>query len=462
MLPLGENYWEKLELIASEIQGSDDLQRYLEEEEEEHYQLLKEAYEPAIAEVYDDVATNDPLQLVSLEKTLLHEAFEGLFLPRVLGYSVLRGDITDQYKYSYPQEHFKEVLLAICNSANFEILRKRIGQSIQVGFAMSSDIWVTNLMESITNKRIRNFLNTQRVERARQIEERTSMYQRYARQFQNENFLSSDFPMSRAELTLLFPGLKRFLAHRIRTNANNESILPYVKELVMNEDFHGTEEHFEIMGLYANCFDPTADDRKNLAKTFNHLRKQQPLFTDRWFSFLLHARSLALDMDHTAQARVSSLLDKKIHDKLSDFYALMDIINSRGYMSQEAQDAVKAFYFKNEGLSNENELLRQTIFSYFARVINNIEPTDYHELFEQAKYYSAYMQIFNNQHFNQSLESISMGFVHRAMQHFTDKRGKDYQDIKKFVSNSFTDFGFLTEKEVVELFKTRRKKKEEA
>ncbi|MFT4568731.1 MAG: hypothetical protein ACI9FN_003700, partial [Saprospiraceae bacterium] len=40
----------------------------------------------------------------------------------------------------------------------------------------------------------------------------------------------------------------------------------------------------------------------------------------------------------------------------------------------------------------------------------------------------------------------------------TQKRSKDYQDIKKFVSAVFQDLGFLNEKQVKELFKTKRKK----
>ena len=45
------------------------------------------------------------------------------------------------------------------------------------------------------------------------------------------------------------------------------------------------------------------------------------------------------------------------------------------------------------------------------------------------------------------------------MRKYTDKRSRDYQDIKKFVSVHFQDYGFLKEKEVVELFKTRRKRR---
>ena len=69
------------------------------------------------------------------------------------------------------------------------------------------------------------------------------------------------------------------------------------------------------------------------------------------------------------------------------------------------------------------------------------------------------MQIFGNQQFNQDLEHLSMKYVRKLLKVYTDKRGKDYQDIKKFVASMFVELGFLKEKEVVELFKTRRKRK---
>jgi hypothetical protein len=71
------------------------------------------------------------------------------------------------------------------------------------------------------------------------------------------------------------------------------------------------------------------------------------------------------------------------------------------------------------------------------------------------------MHIFANERFNQDLENLSMNYIDKLLKRFADKRGKDYQDIKKFVSSVFLDLGFLKEKEVVELFKTRRKKAKE-
>lgn len=119
------------------------------------------------------------------------------------------------------------------------------------------------------------------------------------------------------------------------------------------------------------------------------------------------------------------------------------------------------FHDKHEGLSVINECIRQTIFHYFFRFISNLEEKAYPDFFDIAKLFPVYMRIFRNQNFNQGLKDVSMDYVKRLMVKYTDKRGKDYQDIKKFVMAVFVDYGFLREKETVEMFKTRRKKKEE-
>lgn len=107
---------------------------YLEEETPELYKTLQEAYEPLVAEIYQEVADDHPLQILELEKVLLNPFFEGLFLPRILGYSVLRGEINEEIKYSRPQEHFKEVLVAIANSTNFDVMNKELDKPSNWGF----------------------------------------------------------------------------------------------------------------------------------------------------------------------------------------------------------------------------------------------------------------------------------------------------------------------------------------
>lgn len=164
MEALSENFKNHLDQIKLAIQNSELLSMFLEEESAEVYKQMIDVFEPPINELYDLVADNFPLQIIALEKELLDSDFEGMFLPRILGYSVLRGEINDNYKYKMPQNHFRDILKEICNSANFEFIKMRIGQTLQVGFALSSDIWITNLMDALTNKKVKSFLQQQKTD----------------------------------------------------------------------------------------------------------------------------------------------------------------------------------------------------------------------------------------------------------------------------------------------------------
>ncbi len=459
MYELDQKYIDQLEDLAQAIQEADELAKYLEEEEESDYMQLKELYEPLIGEIYEKVAAENPLQLVLLEQVLIDPAFEGLFLPKILGYSVLRGGVDANCMYTRPQEHFKEILLAICQSSNFEILKKRIGQSIQIGFALSSDIWVTNLINSQSNKRIRHFLQSQKLEKYRIYTERKAGYERYQRQFVNDNFYTADFPETPTELTLFFSQLKHFLIYRIKTRQDNSSLLEPMKAFVANTELQGSMEHLQIMGLYAAFFELDKADSKHLATNLNKIRSEMPDFDVEFLKLVseLHRRT-DIDLDPRADQRISALIDKSAKGDLSDFYTLTDIIHNKGYLNEEAQVAVREVYSVHKGVSVINECIRQTIYHYFARLINNLEEYDYPEFIEITRLFPVYMHIFANERFNQDLEKLSMNYVNKLLKRYVDKRGKDYQDIKKFVSSAFVDFGFMKEKELVELFKTRRKK----
>jgi len=172
MYELNAEYLTQLEELAVGIQDSPALAAYLNSEEEVDYNELKSNFEPYIAEIYQVVAQNSPLQLIALEQVLMDPVFEGLFLHKLIGYVVLRGNVNNDFKYIRPQEHFKDLILAISSSPNFELLRKRIGMSVQVGFALCSDIWITNVLESIENKRVKQFFQNQKNEKFIHLAER--------------------------------------------------------------------------------------------------------------------------------------------------------------------------------------------------------------------------------------------------------------------------------------------------
>lgn len=460
MKELSEHYMEALEYLAGEIQESDELSTYLETEEEDDYNALKDLFEPRIVDFFAKVALENPLQLVALERVLLLPEFEGLFLPRILGHSVLRGEVNEHFQYARPQDHFRDVLIAICNSSNFEILKKRIGQSIQVGFALSSDIWITNLINTFENKKIRYYLQTQKLDKYRNEADRKEAYLRYKRQFANDNYQTAEFPSTPTELTIMISPLKHFIIHRILLpGADNSTIIPEITAFIANKDFHNHPGHLQILSLYVHYFDLEGADREIVEEVLQKVRKSMPGFNHQWFEFLLEMEKLGLDLNPDADVRALTALDLKVKDGLSDYYKMLDILHDEGFRSEKAQEAVRVFYSKHEGMSIESECIRQTVYLYFERAIRPMDVSDYLEFFEIAKPFTIYMGIFASQQFNQRIKDLSMAFVHKCMDKFTDKRGKDYQDVKKFVATSFKDWGFLREKEIQEMFKTKRTRK---
>ena len=185
MEKLDSKFQKEVDAIAKSIQESEALSAYLDTEEYEQYKVLIEAFEPAIQELYLRVAGSHPLQVMALETALLVDEMEGLYMPKITGYSVLRGEGNEHLKYRKPQDHFKKVLIAVVNSSNFEMVKLRVGQSIQMGFAFSSDIWITNLIESVSNQRVKYFLQSQKLPKYRNIEERRIGIKKYKKQFES-------------------------------------------------------------------------------------------------------------------------------------------------------------------------------------------------------------------------------------------------------------------------------------
>jgi hypothetical protein len=458
MESLGKSYKTQLDNIKATIQNSDLLNTYLDTEEEEDYKALAEYFEPQIQELYLMVADKNPLQLVALEQELLDSGFEGLYLPKVLGYSVLRGDVNEHVKYSRPQVHFKDILMAIINSSNFEMISKRTGQSIQIGFALSSDIWITNIINSVSNKKIKYFLQAQKLEKYRNIAKRRLGLHNYRKQFLSLNYLSTEFPDSVAGLQVMAPSIKNFLFYRAGHDYTNDSLYHHLDSFIKRDDFKGEKEYLHILMIVGMYFDLPETTGQMLSNAIDSLRKSMPDFENQFFKYLSD-----LLIDHGLKSkndkRFSNIIDKSHDGEVSEYYRLMDVVHGKGYISEEAIDAVRVYYDSHEGRSIQNSCVRKSIFAEFSKFLSNLEPSAYHDYFEINKIFVQYMAIFANQKFNQNLKELSLKYVKKLLKVYTDKRGKDYQDIKKWVKATFSDLSFMTDKELVELFKTRRKKK---
>lgn len=463
MEKLAEEYKLRLEAIANEVQASEILKTYLEEEGEEEYRGLIDAYEPEIDAVYREVADLHPMQLIDLENYLLADEYEGLYLPKLIGYSVLRGVVNEKCKYIQSQQQFQNVLLFMCKSPDFEMIAQRVGQGIQVGFALSSDIWITNLIERIDSKRAASYLRRQKKKEYLDLYNRKKLYEKYKRQFASLNFYTATFPSSHAELNLHYPQLRDFFVERILRELDNSSLKPFIKEFVANDDLPGSLNFVYLFGLIINYF-RFEDKMKNLyAERFNTQRRKIDQFNKKYFTFQRELLDSRLKVYPECDQYVSSLIDKSIDDDLTMYYNLTDTIHGKGYVHEETQEEIMEFYYEHDGLSTINECIRLTILKYFRKVLENLEAEDFQDYFEINKTFSVYMNIFQNEKFNQAVKDISLHYIKKKLfLTFTNKRAKEYQDIKKFITATFTEHDLMDKKQLKELFKTKRKKRAES
>ncbi len=448
---------ESLSKIADEIQASEELAVFLEEEEDEQYKALVEKYEPSIEAIYNEVAEHNPLELLALEERIIQPDFEGLFIPRLLAFSVLRGAITDQYKYIHPQDHFKKILQAMIHSSNFEQIAARTGQSISLGFGMSSGIWVTHFMNTLHNKRLYSYFNKLTSSTRSSLKERERAYQSLNTQFKDSIYHTAVFPKTKTELKTMYPRLKKFLLARISKKLDNSTIVHNMTDMLSNPEFHNQPEFLPLLSLFSN-FNSSDDRKEDIRQIFNIVRKEQSDFSDRYFDYLEKIYNAELPITPKSDERLYHLIDPAIDDDLKDYYALVHNIYTKGYIHEEVIAQVKEFYFQHDGLSSINECLRQSLLTHFNKILSQLSVDDYSEYFELNKVFIIYMGIFANAEFNLQYRNMSLAYVKRLLKKYTNKRGKDYQDIKKFVSTTYVDLGLMSEKQIAEFFKTKRKK----
>lgn len=458
MEALDKKYKLRLDDIGVSIQNSEQLAEYLETEEYDEYKVLIEAYEDNLQNLYQEVAENNPLQLIALEKAMLDDALEGLYLPKVVGYSVLRGEVDEDFTYRRPQSHFKEILLYIAQSPNFSMIRQRAGQSIQTGFALSSDIWITNLIDRLTNKKVAKYLQSQKDNKYQVTANRRTALKKYEKQFASLNFYTAQFPENNTELLQEFYSLRHFLIYRANADFPNDSIMPYIDAFVKNANLVGTDEHIELLLIIGMKYDLPEATASVYAKLWKDMASAGSGLSEVFFEKLdkLHGEQL---VDREADLRLSKLLKSNSTDAIKAYYDITDTLHSKGFIHEDSIEAVRSYYLQHQGQSLENECLRYTVLRYFVDFMENIDEDEYAEYFEINKTVTQYIQIFSNQKFNQSVKDASMVYIKKLLKRYTDKRGRDYQDIRKFVISTFSDLGFMTEKELKEFFKTRRKKK---
>ena len=466
MYELNDTYKAHLDAIADAIQASPALAQYLEDEEDEHYEALKAEFEPQIEAAHEQINHYSPFEIESFERYLLDDRFEGLFLPRVLGYSVLRPEINQMFYYSRQNDHFGKILTYIAGNMNFDQLRSRIGQAVQVGFALSSDIYVTGLIDAIPTKRVRQFLLTQKSDSARTTEGRSQIFNRYKRQFRSRNYQYAPFPLTEGELISHTNHMVDFLLYRVsKEEMNNDALPGPLYEMATNEAFAGRREIIEPLLIYGAYLDPEEGTVEAIRDVLSRERKAHPQrVNEQVMAFLLRLKNdPSMSFGQVEELSLGEIVDRDIDDDLTAYFNLTDKIHNDGYTEPDVQEAVQEEVLKQDGLSDFNENIRKSILAYFDSYAAGLGTDDYNDWYSlTGKQFPVYMKIFANEQFNQELRRLAIRYTKRLIKVHTNKRGKDYRDIKKTTVATWTDYDFMTDKQLKEFFKTPRKRKKSA
>ena len=228
--------------------------------------------------------------------------------------------------------------------------------------------------------------------------------------------------------------MEAFILYRMGMEDDNDSLVGPLDEMIANKELHGTKGHFLLSALYGAFMEIPDASRTALTGHFNAARKVLPESDEVLLDYLLDLHSRKdVTLTPEADLRLAAIVDTKIKDQLSAYFPIIETIHNDGYTLSKTQETIKEVYYNHEGLSDFNEGIRRTIFQYFRTFIRNLETSDYNDFFEITKLYSVYMSLFGNQQFNQDLKVLSMTYVKKLLKVYTDKRGKDYQNIKIFV-----------------------------
>ena len=209
---------------------------------------------------------------------------------------------------------------------------------------MSSDIWITNLINVIANKKIRYFLQGQKNPKFRDLKERNIALARYKNQFRNENFFACDFPTNLTELKIQFSEVKLFLKQRIHLTGDNSSFMPDIKDFFNNPEFKGTDEYLEMLAYYGFFFEKDKASQAEFTTHFNRSRSDIEDFENKWLDLILVIHSNDLKLTSIEDQRLSASIDKDIDDKVNQLYTLLDEIHTKTYLSEEVIESIKVFY----------------------------------------------------------------------------------------------------------------------
>ena len=450
---LDEQLVTSLDEIKDAIQNSEQLQNYLESEEQDDFDILRAAVEPAIHELYVQVSTELPTQLIAFEKYLLDEGFEGIYVGKILNYAVLRASLNDDYKFNVFQDHIQEIILTIANSVNFEVLKKYTKQGLQASFAFGTDVWVTNLLSEVTGKKVSEYLLSLKPQKKDYFAQRKSLSVSMKRQFNELSVYSFGAPKDLPTFVQYSKDITFNLKTKLEKGENADIFAPIVTEILANPAFELDNAYVSLLTIAALSIQ-FEDDQVELIQKLSTKVLAKPSAVDLFYHSLVTVLENKKLLNPTAVANLNQVFS----GDTNEYAAIINTIHKifeQGFEDEEIL-TVTVDHLKSFGdLDIQGEIIRDAVRYDFNNKVKALPSTKYVAFFDLFKIIEKYIVAFDNQKFTNDVKNITLYQVSEYIRLLTNRRSQEYQEVKNFLSSTLVNLGFLAEKEVKEMLKKK-------
>ncbi len=453
-MKLDSEFITKFEAIKSFMMGHETYQNYIDQIDQESFDAMKATLDPYLMALFNDVAGKAPLQLIALEDLIMDEELEGLFLPEILTFNVLRASVNDKSKFTRTPDRLERIIRFICISPGFDFIKNTIRLPLRLSLVMSSSIWGHKLAESIQARRSREYI-LQQLQEARRDEHASALqYKRLRDTYRHIAYQSAPVPVPGSTWKIQYIDFRKFIIDRINHSQDNAALKPSIYEMLNEEYFSGSEEIIELLILLAHFFELEDDDFEAVEELFARFRANHSSFNEVYFDIL---RSLLLKDELTFStsnaAIISDLLEStKGGDDLTEFYHLMTACDESELLTEDFVAKVELFSSQHRELVPVTSCLKIILLQIIDHEISEILGSDYTTLPDRIYLYDRIAEAFLEASYRESVAEVIVGHL-KVLMFYYDKSEPEFKEIKKMVGGTPVDYGFITMKEIRSLYR---------
>ncbi len=454
-MELQKEYLEKLNAIKTHLQDSEEYQTYLDEEDEESYNTLRAKIEPYLNALYLEVSKNQPMQILTLEEAMMDHQLEGLYLDKLMSYSILRAKLTPDTRFDRSQDILEKMILFMTESSSFDLIENSMRLPVRMTFALSSNIWSNKVIEQISSKRAKEYLRRQLKEAKRDDHARVVQYKGLKKRYAEVPYQTAEVPaVENLNWKVEYDDFRRFLVRRVEADVDNSTLVPSIYEFLNNEKLKGADEQIELFILYSHFFELEDEDFENMEKILAEFQDKGEDFQNRYFE-LLSKLIDEVDLDIEKTAIVSDLINKEKDDFLSNFYTLVASYSNRDHIDVELAEEIERYSHKYRELSPPIACFKKLLLYFIDQDIAKYLNEDYTQLFENVYIYDKLAESFLEKSYREEIGSVLDAHLNTLMFYFKAKTA-EFKAIKKLVSGTPVEFGFITMKEVRARYRAHR------